>query len=124
MGLAIGANAAPTGATWKMTASVGPSSAVTASGRASVTQKTMTSVTTAANRCASGDRSSGSSSTSPTSSGPSARPIRRRRASKRPSPALLPAAALPVAEVMRASQSDAPPGVAESGILTRRKVCL
>ena len=61
IGFAIGANAAPTGATCSTTASVGPSRAVTASGSASVTQNTMTSATTAASRCASGvNPSSGS----------------------------------------------------------------
>ena len=82
-GWAIGANASPAGATRNITARVGPSSAVTASGKASVTQKMMTRVSTAANRCASGDRLSiGKTRTTTNAIGPRTRPVLWRRCSK------------------------------------------
>jgi len=56
-GSANGRNTSLTGATPHTTQAVAPSSAVTASGRASVNQSTMTAATITANRCASGVRS-------------------------------------------------------------------
>ena len=79
IGFAMGANTSRTGATWNITASVGPSSAVTANGNASVTQKVMTRAVIAARRCASGESPSiGTSSTTSSTTGPTASPVFRR----------------------------------------------
>ena len=73
-------------ATWKTTASAGPSSAVTAIGSASLTQSTTTAAITAARRCpASESPDIGSSRTSSSVAGARKRPAVRRRRLKRSS---------------------------------------
>ena len=80
IGSANGANAADAGATPSSTTSVGPTSAVTDSGSASVIQKTTMRARIAARRWAGGGSAgAGSARISAKSTGPMRRPAVRRR---------------------------------------------
>ncbi len=78
-GSANEANAWRTGATRSTMASTGPSIAVTASGSASVTQKTIIIARMPARRCAGAGIGSGAAISATRSSGPRNRPMVRRR---------------------------------------------
>jgi len=73
-GSANGANAACAVATPRMMQSVGPTSAVTASGSASVIHNTIMSTSTAATRCAGGGNAVGMNRIAIATSGPAMRP--------------------------------------------------
>jgi hypothetical protein len=79
IGSANGASALRAGATWRITASTGPRSAVTAIGSASVIQRTPISASTAARRCAAGTSGSGATSITANTTGASTSPAVRRR---------------------------------------------
>ena len=86
IGSANDASARRAVATWKTTASAGPSSAVTAIGSASLTHSTTTVAMTAARRCPSGDSPGiGAASTATKTAGARNRPAVRRRRLKRSS---------------------------------------
>ena len=79
IGSANGANAARAGATPRMIARTGPMSAVTASGSASVTQKTTIIARIPARRCAGSPTGSGATSSAMSTAGPRNSPIVRLR---------------------------------------------
>ncbi len=78
IGSAKGAKTVAAGATPSNTASVGPTSAVTGSGSASVIQSTIISDSVAARRCAGTGMADGAASTARNTSGPAMRPVTAR----------------------------------------------
>ncbi len=86
IGSANEASARRAGATWKITARAGPSSAVTAIGSASLTHSTTTAAITAARRCPLSDRPGiGTNGSSRRTAGATNSPAVRRRRLKRSS---------------------------------------